>query len=279
MPVMAEVASVSPNAVEVAWKFVPDMSSLVGRGICVIQVTECPSPTQGTSFEATNPVVSSSTQSPYSFCAVANENPFWVDGLSPSTRYSVRVGGMPTPLRTSLSECTSFAFDTRRVIVDSSSVWAWSSAVQFLTPSNSECHFHLDLFLFTVHLSASLRFQGDNVIRRISDGAVMSGSQIVLCEVATALTDRGWSVFTVGERCSHRRAFVFKLGGRCDKVAVGFIFSGSAPEQEENLMKRLQVNELADNFFQRNLNVPPDDLILVFRVFYFFSAVQWLAAT
>lgn len=141
MPVMAEVASVSPNAVEVAWKFVPDMSSLGGRGICVIQVTECPSPVQGTSFEATKPVVSSSTQLPYSFCAVANENPFWVDGLSPSTRYSVRVGGMPTPLRTSVSECTSLVCDTRRVIVDSSSVWAWSSAVQFLTPSNSECHF------------------------------------------------------------------------------------------------------------------------------------------
>jgi hypothetical protein len=70
----------------------------------------------------------------------------------------------------------------------------------------------------------------------------MSGSQIVLCEAVAALADRGWSVFTVGERCSHRRTLVFKIGGRCDKVAVGFCFSGSAPEQEENLMKRLQVN-------------------------------------
>jgi hypothetical protein len=143
MPVMTEVASVSPNAVEVAWKFVPDMSSLGGRGICVIQVTECPlsPPTQGTSSEASfaiDAAVLPSTQSPFSLCVVANENPFWVDGLSPSTRYSVRVGGMPTPLRSTLSEYKSLALDTRHVIVDSSSAWAWSSAVQFLTPSKSE---------------------------------------------------------------------------------------------------------------------------------------------
>ncbi len=51
----------------------------------------------------------------------------------------------------------------------------------------------------------------------------------------------GWSVFTVGELRSHRRAFVFKLGGRCDKVAIGFCFQCSGAGQEESLMKRLQV--------------------------------------
>ena len=67
----------------------------------------------------------------------------------------------------------------------------------------------------------------------------MTGGQIILAEGSGALSSSKWSVFTVGELCSNRRAFVFKLGGRCDKVAVGFCFSGSG--QEEVLMKRLQV--------------------------------------
>ena len=45
----------------------------------------------------------------------------------------------------------------------------------------------------------------------------------------------------MGEVCSKRRAFVFKLGGRIDKIAVGFCFSGSGPVNEDSVMKRLQV--------------------------------------
>ncbi len=80
------------------------------------------------------------------------------------------------------------------------------------------------------------------MIRRVSDGVVMLGGQIILAESTGTSAGGGWSVFTVGDVCSQRRAFVFKLGGRCDKVAVGFCFPGSDPGQEGILMKRFEVN-------------------------------------
>ncbi len=89
---------------------------------------------------------------------------------------------------------------------------------------------------------------GENVIRRVSDGVMMKDGQIILSEGAGISSGSTWSVFTVGDLCSHRRAFVFKLGGRCDKVAVGFCFPGSSPGQEEILMKRLQVTLLSHTF-------------------------------
>ncbi len=78
------------------------------------------------------------------------------------------------------------------------------------------------------------------MIRRVCDGHVMTSGRIILSE-GTGASGSSWSVFTVGDLCSHRRSFVFKLGGRIDKIAVGFCFPGSSPNQEENLMRRLQV--------------------------------------
>jgi len=97
------------------------------------------------------------------------------------------------------------------------------------------------------HDDLTILSQGDNVIRRVSDGAVMAGGQIILSE-GIAPVGGGWSVFTVGELCAQRRAFVFKIGGRCDKVAVGFCVFGSGSGQEDAVIKRLQVNNQLDAF-------------------------------
>ncbi len=97
------------------------------------------------------------------------------------------------------------------------------------------------------HYDVTICSQGDNVIRRVSDGAVMAGGQIILSE-GIAPVGGGWSVFTVGELCAQRRAFVFKIGGRCDKVAVGFCVFGSGSGQEDVVIKRLQVNKQLDAF-------------------------------
>jgi hypothetical protein len=143
MPVMAEVATVSPNAAEIAWKFVPDISSLGGRGACVIRVTECASSSQleDASIAAASlpaPAVQPPTSSPFSLCVLAIENPFWIDGLTPSTRYSVRIGGMPLPEQDSDGERARVPFDKKRAKFDPSSAWAWSSAVEFVTAAASE---------------------------------------------------------------------------------------------------------------------------------------------
>jgi hypothetical protein len=138
MPVLAEVTTVSPNAAEIAWKFVPEMSTLGGRGVCVIHVAECPVSPQAEGDRCadasmpTNALVLPSAESSFSSCIIANESPFWIEGLSASTRYSVRVGGMPSHQQSGTPE------DRRSVNVDSSSAWAWSAAVQFTTPSTSE---------------------------------------------------------------------------------------------------------------------------------------------
>lgn len=144
MPVMAEVASVSPNAAEINWKFVPDLSSLGGRGVCVIRIAECPPslPTEGASCtdesKLSDVANSSSLHPPSSTSFIASETPFWIDGLLPSTRYSVRVGGMPALQQGRVPQVNSVSADRNRVIVDSTSAWAWSSEVQFVTPSASK---------------------------------------------------------------------------------------------------------------------------------------------
>ena len=153
MPVMAEVASVSPNAAEINWKFVPDLSSLGGRGVCVIRITEClPTlPTEGASCtdeSKLSDVANSSSLHPPSSSFIASETPFWIDGLLPSTRYSVRVGGMPALQQGRVPQVNSVSAYRNRVIVDSTSAWAWSSEVQFVTPSASKgpagCIYWLD---------------------------------------------------------------------------------------------------------------------------------------
>lgn len=144
MPVMAEVATVSPNAAEIAWKFVPEMSTLGGRGVCVIHVAECPASPQADGAcgaDASlpfNALASPSAESSFSSCIIANESPFWIEGLSHSTRYSVRVGGMPSHQQYGTPELNFIPSDRRSVNVDPSSAWAWSAAVQFTTPSTSE---------------------------------------------------------------------------------------------------------------------------------------------
>jgi hypothetical protein len=153
---MAEVASVSPNAAEIAWKFVPDMSSLAGRGACVIRVTECSLSLQpedasiaDASMAATS-AVKLHTASPLSLCVLATENPFWIDGLTPSTRYSVQVGGMPLPEQERDPERACIPFEKKHAKFDPSSAWAWSSAVEFVTASASQCAFLNCIFaLFT----------------------------------------------------------------------------------------------------------------------------------
>ena len=70
----------------------------------------------------------------------------------------------------------------------------------------------------------------------------MASGQIILSE-GIAPVGSGWSVFTVGDLCSERRAFVFKIGGRCDKVAVGFCVFGPGSGQEDVVIKRLQVKD------------------------------------
>jgi hypothetical protein len=84
-------------------------------------------------------------------------------------------------------------------------------------------------------------YTGDNTIRRVSDDSVITGGQIILAQDSSLFCSTGWSVFTVGDLCTGRRAFVFKLGGRCDKIALGFCFPGTDPAQEGLLMKRFQV--------------------------------------
>jgi hypothetical protein len=146
MPVMAEVESVSPNAAEISWKFVPELSSLGGRGVCVLHVTECPLslPTElalsADTTKRANVADSCSGLQPFSLSLIATENPFWIDGLSPSTRYSLRVGGMPAPKHSRITQVDSVSCDKNRVNIDSMSAWAWSSEVQFTTPSISEWH-------------------------------------------------------------------------------------------------------------------------------------------
>lgn len=93
-----------------------------------------------------------------------------------------------------------------------------------------------------LHDDVTIRSQGDNIVRRVSDGAVMASGQIILSEGITPVGS-GWSVFTVGDLCSERRAFVFKIGGRCDKVAVGFCVFGPGSGQEDVVIKRLQVKD------------------------------------
>ena len=142
MPVLAEVATVSPNAAEIAWKFVPEISSLGGRGACVIRVTECAlslQPEDASVAAASLPaVVQQPTESPFSLCVLATENPFWIDGLAPSTRYSVRVGGMPLPEQDRDCERACVPFGKKHAKFDPSSAWAWSSAVEFVTSAASE---------------------------------------------------------------------------------------------------------------------------------------------
>jgi hypothetical protein len=144
MPVMAEVGSVSPNAAEINWKFVPDLSSLGGKGVCVICITECPSAHQSeesvSSYEASklsDVADSSSQQSQFSLSLIASESPFWIDELMPSTRYSVRVGGMPAQQQSRSLQVNVIPAGNKRVNVDTTAVWAWSSEVQFVTPSAS----------------------------------------------------------------------------------------------------------------------------------------------
>jgi hypothetical protein len=136
MPVMADVATVSPNAAEIAWKFVPDLSTLGGRGVCVVHVTEHPpSPSVSSSLNISAPPP---TTPPYSACMTAASSPFWIDGLSPSTRYSVRVGAKPAPLQGKVTDANGVLSDSKCEDADSSSVWAWSSPVEFTTASASE---------------------------------------------------------------------------------------------------------------------------------------------
>jgi hypothetical protein len=117
----------------------------------------------------------------------------------------------------------------------------------------------------------------------------MSGGQIILAEGSSALSGSRWSVFTVGEICCNRRAFVFKLGGRCDKVAVGFCFSGSGPGQEDVLLKRLQVIFSRHTLqlycvvcFQQIFGVifrnQPVFVLHLVNSFLYACAVQWMAA-
>jgi hypothetical protein len=153
---------------------------------------------------------------------------------------------MPAPQQSKPAELKFTPSHQKDTNVDSSSAWAWSSAVLFTTPSTSAHPF--------LHFSAPDDFTmhiGDNIIRRVSDGAVMVGGHIILAEGYGSSAGSGWSVFTVGDICSQRRAFVFKLGGRIDKVAVGFCFPGSDPGHEDVLMKRFQVNCQLANFFCR----------------------------
>jgi hypothetical protein len=155
MPVMAEVTTVSPNAAEIAWKFVPDMSSLAGKGCVVIQISESSStlPVEGATCDgaiihtnlADTPPCSGLASS---FCVLAHESPFWIDGLMPSTRYCVRVGGMHAPTMCRSSVPKFVLLDEKHVDVESSSVWAWSSSIQFVTPSSSEYTFLLLHFAY-----------------------------------------------------------------------------------------------------------------------------------
>jgi hypothetical protein len=75
----------------------------------------------------------------YSACITAADTPFWIDGLSPSTRYSVRVGAKPAPPQQSkVAGANGVLFDRKCEDADSSSVWAWSSPVEFTTAPASE---------------------------------------------------------------------------------------------------------------------------------------------
>ena len=140
MPVMADVATVSPNAAEIAWKFVPDLASLGGRGVCVVQVTERPPSPPSPSVSSPHNVAAPPPTSPlYSACITATDTPFWIDVLSPSTRYSVRVGAKPAPPQQSkVAGANGVLFDRKCEDADSSSVWAWSSPVEFTTAPASE---------------------------------------------------------------------------------------------------------------------------------------------